>query len=171
MQRLALSCLILSMALAASACSKRGSTISQLSGAEAQRISFGNPQTVQTNFSAKMQACWFGGQQPLLYGYRTDSKPMLTSMAGERFPNSAATIRIYPETGQGYRGDQGFEVEFHPYNENTLISTRNLSMPPDLAAKLRSDIQTWALGRADCGEGSLPADTFTPLPPLQGQRA
>jgi len=171
-QQFALSALVLSLAVAGSACSKKNSAISQLSGAEAQRISFGAPQTVHTDFYSKMLSCWFGGQQPLLNGYRTDTKPGLTSIAGERFPNSASAIRIFPDTGQGYRGDQGFEVEFHPYNENTLISTRNLSMPPELAAKLRRDIETWAFGRGDCGNGApQPADTLTPLPPLQYQRA
>ncbi len=170
MQKLALSGLILSIALAGGACSKRGSTISQLSGAEAQRISFGDPQTVQNSFSQKMQACWFGGPQPLLSGYSTNLKPVLTSIGGERFPNTAAAIRIFPDNGQGYRGDQGFEVEFHPYNENTLISTRNLSMSPELAAKLRRDIETWAFGRSECGGGAPQPGGFTPLPPLQYQR-
>ena len=43
-----------------------------------------------------------------------------------------------------------FEVQFHKYNENTLIVTRNVSLPPDLLTKVKRDIQLWALSSPDC---------------------
>lgn len=43
-----------------------------------------------------------------------------------------------------------FEVQFHKYNDNTLIVTRNVSLPPDLLTKVKRDIQLWALSSQDC---------------------
>ena len=43
-----------------------------------------------------------------------------------------------------------FEVQFHKYNENTLIVTRNVSLPPDLLNRVKRDIQLWALSSRDC---------------------
>jgi hypothetical protein len=71
---------------------------------------------------------------------------------------------------EGYRGaDAGFEVQFHRYNENTLISTRNFSLPAELAARLKRDIETWIFGRNDCAD-DLPAPPVShESAPMRGQ--
>jgi hypothetical protein len=129
------------------ACAKKDSTIAQLSGSEPQRISFGDPKLVQTSFSEKMANCWFSGPQPLLQGYRYETVLAHADPASGMV--SSSRIRIFQE---GAQGKEAFEVAFHPYNDNTLISTRNLTMPSDLAKRLKHDIETWIFGRKDCGE-------------------
>lgn len=139
--------LLIGFAVLAAGCSKKDSTISQLSGSEPQRISFGDPQTVEANFSQKMAACWFNGKQPLLQGYRYESERVQTG------DYSGSRIRIVPENmPASSEVGGGFEVEFHPYNDNTLISTRNLSLPLELASKLKRDIETWIFGRNECAD-------------------
>lgn len=172
-RRLASCGLIVSLALAGAACSRRGSAITQLSGAEAQRISFGAPHLIHANFSEKINACWFNGHNPLLNGYRVDARPMFASAEGQSVEGTASTIRIYAERGVTGQPDEGFEVQFHPYNNNTLISTRNLSLPPELAARLKHDIETWIFGGNDCGDGAPPPPNEPAIqqPRLQRQSA
>ena len=62
-------------------------------------------------------------------------------------------------SGEGYQDvkifDGGgeapvFEIQFHKYNENTLIVTRNVSLSASLLTKVKRDIQLWALAGPDC---------------------
>ncbi|MDX2264214.1 MAG: hypothetical protein NW215_04520 [Hyphomicrobiales bacterium] len=159
----------LSVAAAAGAgcSSKRESVVSQLAGSEPQRISFGDPQSVHRSFSEKVHACWFNGHNPALAGYTLDARPMLASDG-----DAAPAIRILPAAPVGGPA-QGFEVQFHTYNGNTLISTRNHTLPSELAARLRQDIDTWIFGRAGCGDASPSAapPPFAPAPRLAPQNA
>lgn len=143
------------VALASAGCSKKDGQLAQIGGAEPQRLSFGSPQAVKASFVEKMQACWFNGSYALLGGYQYDPAPALI----EASDSGAEVQQIAIYSGKGDDA-QVFYVQFHPYNENTLISTRNKSVPPELAARLRRDVETWIFGRNDCGGGTGP-DSLT----------
>ncbi len=114
-----------------------------LIGSEPQRLSFGAPPQVLHTFVEKMKQCWFNGPRAVLagYTYETGEEPGQAGTA-EGFQD----IKIFGADGAG----EVFEVQFHPYNENTLIVTKNVSMPSDLMTRLKRDIQLWALSGPDC---------------------
>jgi hypothetical protein len=122
-------------------CAKKDPVVENLNGAEPQRLTSGNPEAVKASFLEKAKACWFGNSKTSLSGYKAEvgSYELGSQTASQ-------TIRIYPDNGAA----QAFEVQFHPYNSNTLISTRNLGMPLEIAAKLKRDIENWMLGAAGC---------------------
>lgn len=129
-------------------CSSREMTLAQLDGSEPQRLSSGDPKTVQADYAGKANLCWLGGATPLLQGYRLETAT-LTNVAGVPAEEAGVPhIRVFaPESPNR----TAFEVEFHPFHENTLISTRNLSLPADVASRLKRDVETWMLGEKGCG--------------------
>jgi hypothetical protein len=142
--------------LALAGCSKKDPQLSQLGGSQPQRLSFGSPQMVKAAFIKKMEVCWFSGSYPVLGGYQIDTSPALIQVAdGEA---EVQQVAIYSGRGEDA---QAFFVQFSPFNENTLISTRNKSFPPELAARLRRDVETWIFGRSNCDPGAGP-DSLTP---------
>lgn len=153
LRSLALACILCLSALLAAGCSKKGSTIEKLEGSEPQRISFGPPAEVQQAFTTQMQACWFSGTSAPLSGYQYDTRPAIMETGGGLVELRQISIR-----SQGDRQD--FVVQFYPFNNNTLISTRNLSLPIELAARLKRDVETWIFGRESCDRptGALSGD-------------
>jgi hypothetical protein len=129
-------------------CAGRSASLAQLDGSEPQRLSFGDPKTVQLNFAEKVRACWFGGSTPLLQGYRFDAVSL--SHADDAPATDATTPHIRILSGEG-QGAAVFDVEFHAFNDNTLISTRNLSLPFELASRLKRDVEVWIFGDKSCG--------------------
>ncbi len=91
-----------------------------------------------------MKLCWFAGSSAALTGYRYET--------GERAPGEGGSSDGYQNVTIFDAGSssEAFEVQFHKYNENTLIVTRNVSLPPELVSKVKRDIQLWALASPDC---------------------
>lgn len=132
------------LALFQPGCAKRDPAVETLIGSEPQRLSFGTPPEVLQSFVAKMKVCWFAGSNAALAGYRFET--------GERSPQDDGASDGYQNVvvyGAGSDAE-AFEVQFHKYNENTLIVTRNVSLPPELLTKVKRDIQLWALSSPDC---------------------
>lgn len=138
--------ILLGLAAGLGACSKKQPAIDNVTGSEPRRLSFGAPPEVQATFLEKIRACWFGNGE--LKGYRYET--MAVDPGPSRDPLVPVipyqNIKIYDEKTQR----EAFEVQFHPYNENTLISTRNFALPAELANKLKRDLETWILRSADC---------------------
>ena len=139
------------VALASVGCARKDPQLSRVEGSEPQRLSFGQPQAVKIAFAEKMQACWFSGTYPLLGGYHYDAKPGLIEVANIQAEVEQITI----SSGRG-ESAQAFVVQFSPFNDNTLISTRSASFPPELAARMKRDVETWIFGRGDCGSSPVP---------------
>lgn len=128
-------------------CSKKEPTAARIEGLEPQRLSFGPPDEVQTAFTAKMQACWFSLSNPILRGFQYVAAPVKLETGDGEVEVPQITIASGPgETAQR------FTVQFHAFNENTLITTRNISFPPPLAARLKNDLESWILTRPGCDE-------------------
>jgi hypothetical protein len=132
------------LALFPQACARRDPAVESLIGSEPQRLSFGAPPEVLHSFVEKMKLCWFNGYSASLAGYRFET--------GERAPGEGDSADGYPNVTIFNTGSstEAFEVQFHKYNENTLIVTRNVSLPPELVTKVKRDIQLWALSNRDC---------------------
>lgn len=146
-------------ALLVSACAKNDATVSRLEGSEPQRLSFGAPASVQDIFTKQMKACWFDGPSALLAGYQYDTKPAILETAEGLTELRQVTIQSGREPEA-----QRFVIQFYPFNNNTLISTRNLSFPVDLAARLKRDVETWVFGGNGCQmpAGSIASSDVAP---------
>ena len=145
------------VALFLAGCEKKDPQLARIEGSEPQRLSFGKPQAVKVAFAEKMQACWFSGTYPLLGGYQYDARPGLIEVANVQADVEQITI----SSGQGENA-RVFMVQFSPFNDNTLISTRSSSFPPELAARMKRDVETWIFGRNDCGASPVPGDYEQP---------
>jgi hypothetical protein len=132
------------LALFPQACAKKDPAVESLMGSEPQRLSFGEPPEVLHSFVEKMKLCWFNGSRATLAGFHYES--------GERAAGEGGSADAYQNVTIYSAGDgnEAFEVQFHKYNENTLIVTRNVSLPADLLNKVKRDIQLWALANKDC---------------------
>lgn len=127
------------------ACAKNDTTVARLEGAEPQRLSFGTPGSVQEAFTRQMQACWFDGSSALLVGYQYDTRPAILETGEGLTELPQVTIQSGPEPQA-----QRFLIQFYPFNNNTLISTRNLSFPANIAARLKKDVESWVFGKDGC---------------------
>lgn len=146
------------LALLVAGCSSKKDTVTRLEGSEPQRLSFGAPAEVQRTFTDQMQLCWFNGPSAPLAGYSFDITPVRFKTANGLSTLQQVTIRDDDDESQ-------FVVQFFPFNNNTLISTRNLTMPLELAARLKRDIETWIFGQNDCGDRARLVNTPTVAAP------
>jgi hypothetical protein len=137
-------------ALSLCGCANKDPAVARVEGAEPQRLSFGAPAAVQQSFTEQMKACWFNGPSALLAGFQYDTKPSNLETADGLV--ELQQISIFSEPGPRA---QTFIIQFNAFNENTLISTRNVSFPPELAAKLKRDVETWIFGRSDCKDPAI----------------
>jgi hypothetical protein len=122
-------------------CAQKNPTIARIEGTEPQRISFGDPKTVQAAFTDKMKGCWFGAQGGLPPGYKYDIKSALLDSGDSQ--DTVEQVMVY---GNG----AVFVIQFNPFNENTLISTRSQGFPPQLAVRIKQDVETWIFEREGC---------------------
>lgn len=157
---MATACLV---AIIAAGCAKKDPGIARVEGSEPQRLSFGAPAVVQKSFTEQMKACWFSGSAPLLNGYQYDTKPA----AMETAEGLTELQQVAITSGQGPQA-QTFLVQFYPFNDNTLISTRNMSFPVELAARMKRDVEIWIFGRGECQENSGPGG-YAAVPALSPQ--
>ena len=144
-------------------CAKKDPAVARVEGSEPQRLAFGAPAAVQKSFADQMKACWFNGPSALLTGYQYDTRPSVLE-TGEGL---VELQQISISSGQGQQA-QVFVVQFHAFNENTLISTRNLSLPAELATRLKHDVETWIFGNGECKEPAPPAG-YAGVPSLAPQ--
>lgn len=133
------------LALLAAGCSSKKDTVARLEGSEPQRLSFGAPVDVLRAFTDQIKLCWFSGSSAPLAGYNYAITPVRFEAANGPSTLQQVTIRDDDDDNQ-------FVIQFFPFNNNTLISTRNLSLPLELAARLKRDIETWIFGQNDCGD-------------------
>jgi len=137
---------------------------------EAQRLVFGTPDTIRTQFASQISTCWFSGRGPLAAEYSF-------AMPEGADPSEPLLIRVFES---GAERSEVFQVQFYPHNDNTIVATRNLELPATLADELDRSVEFWLLDPAQCrvnaavvatgaGEEAVPsaaeADALR-LPPL-----
>jgi len=117
---------------------------------EAQRLVFGAPEAVRTQFASQIGTCWFGESGPLV-GTHTFTMP---ESQGETEPFVIRIFQIEPER------EEAFQVQFYPHNDNTVVATRNLGLPDSLAKELETSVELWLLEPSQCrvGEDGVATD-------------
>jgi hypothetical protein len=145
MRVMALSALMI-MACFAAGCSTTSQDISVSEDAEPQRIVFGDTRIVQANFAERMRVCWFavGGALPEGYSFQVLDKVE---------SGQPQAIHVFNDND---RRTPAFEIQFFSRHDNTLIATRNHSMPKPLADALELSIETWLMDSGQCrGPGMM----------------
>lgn len=139
-------------------CAKKESVVTRIEGSEPQRLSFGAPKDVENAVLEKMKLCWMSGPSGVLTGAKYEAGPAILDTGSG--PIEIELITVYAPG----RTDQSFNVEFHRFNDNTLISTRNRGFPPQLAAVLKRNVETWILERPGCDTPDAPEHDLKGLP-------
>lgn len=140
------------VALLSQGCGANPERVAVDEASEAQRLVFGAPQAVRTQFASQIGTCWFAGSGPLTNDY-TFTMPD----AEESEPYQIHIFRL-PEH------EEVFRVQFYPRNDNTLVATRNLDMPPALAEELETSVELWLLEPSQCrlAEDAVAGGTWSP---------
>ena len=164
--------LVSALACVLAACGANPDRMPVDEASEAQRLVFGAPQTVRTQFASQISTCWFTGGGPLDADYSF-------TMPDTAAPSEPFLIRVFDN---GEEQSEVFQVQFYPHNDNTIVATRNLALPATLAEELDRSVEFWLLDPAQCrvnaeevtaggaddseGPSAAEADVLR-LPPLQ----
>jgi hypothetical protein len=95
-----------------------------------------------------IKRCWFNPTDPLLpkYVYRADVSP----------EGGKVKITVHQRANLGRAGLTTYVIDFKQSGPSTIITTENLKMPPELAAKMQFDIDRWKRGASNCSK-QMPA--------------
>lgn len=151
---------IMCVALVTQGCATTSERMPVQEASEAQRLVFGTPQAVRTQFASQIGTCWFAEGGPLKDDY-TFTMPEAAE------PGKLSLIRVFhlePERSEV------FQVQFYPHNENTVVATRNVDLPNQLAGDLESSVELWLLEPSQCRMSEDAVAGETPWDP-QLQRA
>jgi hypothetical protein len=90
----------------------------------------------------RIKRCWFNATDPLLpnYVYRADVSPS----------GSLVRITVHQRADLGRAGLLTYIIDFKQAGGGTAITTENRRMPPEIAAKMRYDINRWQRGQSYC---------------------
>jgi len=111
---------------------------------EAQRLVFGAPKAVRTQFASQIGTCWFASSGPLDADYSF-------AMPDSGALSAPLPIQVFAATPER---PEVFQIQFYPHNENTVVATRNIGLPQDVAAELEMAVQMWLANPADCRAGA-----------------
>jgi hypothetical protein len=106
-----------------------------------------------------IKRCWFNPTDPLLpkYVYRADVSP----------EGGKVKITVHQRANLGRAGLTTYVIDFKQSGPSTIVTTENLKMPPELAAKMQFDIDRWKRGASNCSK-QMPALAATA--PAKAQR-
>jgi hypothetical protein len=106
------------------------------------------PMDVYVSMGGTIKRCWFNPVDGILpkYVYRADVSPS----------GSKVQISVHNKIELGRAGGMTYLIDFKQAGASTVISTKNLKMPPELAAKMQFDIDRWKRGKSDCSK-EMPA--------------
>ena len=139
------------VALVVTGCATKEPSFS-LYGSEPQRVTFGLPKTVRQTVLEKIKQCWLDAPKGVLAGYRYDLASS-TETAG-----ATPAVEQIAISKSGAREDPFLAINFHSFHGNTLIATRDGGLPPQLAAQLKRDLESWTLNAPGCSSPSTPRD-------------
>lgn len=132
--------LVLFVALLAQGCATNPDNVPVHEASEAQRLVFGAPEAVRTQFASQIGTCWFAGSGPL----KTDHTFTMPAAEGADGPFLIRVFRLQPQR------EEVFQVRFYPHNDNTLVATRNLDLADSLAEDLETSVELWLLEPSQC---------------------
>ena len=119
-------------------------------------VSSAKPFDAYVAMGGRIKSCWFNADAPLLpkYVYRADVSP----------DGATVKITIHQRAELGRAGLSTYAIDFKQSGPSTVITTENLTMPPDLAAKMQFDIARWKGGETNCSRQMPPVAAASPSP-------
>ena len=108
-------------------------------------IATAKPVDAYVMLAGRIKPCWFHPANPLFpeHVYRADVSP-----GGEK-----VKITIHDKKDDlGRPGATAYSIDFKQSGGKTLVTTRNRSMTPEQAAKMKFDINRWKAGKTDCSK-------------------
>jgi hypothetical protein len=105
-------------------------------------IATARPVDAYVMLGGRIKTCWFNADAPLLpnHVYRADVNP----------DGGKVEITIHQKIALGRAGVEAYAINFNEQGPYTVVTTENLSMPPQLAAKMQYDIDRWKRGETNC---------------------
>jgi hypothetical protein len=105
-------------------------------------IATAKPVDAYVLLGGRIKTCWFNPGAPLFpdHVYRADVSP-----DGEK-----VKITIHDKRNSGRAGKLAFTIDFGQQGSSTIVTTKNISMTPEQAAKMRFDINRWKGGQRSC---------------------
>ena len=112
------------------------------------------PMDAYVSLGGTIKRCWFSPVDGLLpaYVYRADVSP----------DGNKVQISVHQKIELGRAGVKTYVIDFNQSGGSTVISTQNLKMPPDMAAKMQFDLNRWKTGASDCSKEMPPAAGAAP---------
>jgi hypothetical protein len=121
------------------------------------KISLANskPLDVYVVMGGNIKRCWFNAVDPLLpdHVYRADVSPS----------GLTATVTVHQRANLGRPGLRTYVIDFKQVGASTVITTENIKMTPELAAKMEYDLNRWKRGASNCSK-EMPATAEAPPP-------
>jgi hypothetical protein len=106
------------------------------------------PMDAYVVMGGNIKRCWFNPVDPLLpkHVYRADVSP----------DGGKVKITVHQRADLGRAGRTTYVIDFKQSGPSTIITTDNLKMPRELAAKMQFDLERWKRGASDCSK-KMPA--------------
>jgi hypothetical protein len=107
-------------------------------------IATAKPVDAYVMLGGRIKTCWFNPNEPLFpsHVYQADVSP-----DGEK-----VKITIHDRRNLGRAGKTAYMIDFAQQGAYTIVSTHNLTMTPEQAAKMQFDINRWKGGQTDCSK-------------------
>jgi len=107
-------------------------------------IATAKPVDAYVMLGGRIKSCWFNPSTPLFpeHVYRADVSP-----GGQK-----VKITIHDKRNLGRAGKLAYSIDFAQQGSHTLVTSRNLTMTPQQAAKMKFDINRWKGGQQNCSK-------------------
>jgi hypothetical protein len=119
-------------------------------------IATARPVDAYVMLGGRIKTCWFNADAPLLpnHVYRADVSP----------DGGKVEITIHQKIALGRAGAETYAINFNEQGGYTVVTAENLSMPPQLAAKMQYDIDRWKRGETNCSREMPKLTAAKPFP-------
>jgi hypothetical protein len=105
-------------------------------------VATAKPVDAYVMLGGRAKTCWFNPSAPLFpdHVYRADVSP----------DGQKVKITIHDKRNLGRAGKLAYTIDFHQQGASTIVTTKNLAMTPEQAAKMQFDINRWKSGQTNC---------------------
>ncbi|MFW2391810.1 MAG: hypothetical protein ACN4EH_05440 [Methyloceanibacter sp.] len=107
-------------------------------------IATAKPVDAYVLLGGRIKSCWFNPSAPLFpeHVYRADVSP----------DGQKVKITIHDKRNLGRAGKLAYSIDFAQQGSQTAVTSRNLTMTPQQAAKMQFDVNRWKSGQKDCSK-------------------
>lgn len=107
-------------------------------------IATAKPVDAYVMLGGRIKTCWFNPSAPLFpeHVYRADVSP-----GGEK-----VKITVHQARNLGRAGKLSYVIDFAQQGAYTVVTSQNLGMTPEQAAKMQFDINRWKGGETSCSQ-------------------